>query len=186
MNDQKFNNSYPEDDTSILVTLTDSTVIESRSYQHFFLSEPADFIFGRGKIKKYVNSVPDNFEGRIDKSVIDSTKQKVLYKNKVLRYYLSKGEMLTFEDGNYFEFNKNSEKGFYISGTLQTEGNMIGRFYGKLDREKIAKFEVEKFDFIKSGLLTIGILGVIIGIGLIAMSNLSWGWGSGLGGGRWF
>jgi hypothetical protein len=115
------------------IKLKEGTTIISKEYEHIIVSEPSEFIFGKGDIidkHKEMKGVGI----KLSKAEIDSM-YKIYFNDKKSLICLSNRKTYRLCDGNYFYITKDSANGFYVKGTIvETNSN----YYGRLDIDEIS------------------------------------------------
>ena len=131
------------------------------------VDEPSDMIFGRGNII-YNNQAPSIlFWGDIPREMIDSSNASYINQELHKRFWLKDNSNVTLREGGYFDITPEDGIGFWISGTKDESP-----FYGKVETEDIGEIQIDKVNWVTTGLLLGVVVGVIVALVIIG-SELS-------------
>ena len=151
--------AHPAQDESLILRLSDGTILEVKAYHHVIVSDSTEFIYGFGTERKSQH----NFIGKIDRQQLDSVKI-MLSSSQSPNYLLcwkKDGTSIAFWEEDYLWIKANSQRGFWCTGILTRNGEQTV-FKGRLEKSQISEMKIERFDVLKTALLASPILLLLV------------------------
>jgi|GEM_PF-5034419 len=154
---------FPSPDKKIIVTFNDNTSIESEAYNHLYVSEPSELLYGKFRNLNTRTGEANEATGWFAETSADScVMSKSAQGKEILTCYRGTDEIIFFEN----VISKHSATpGFWISGN-RTE------IKGPFQSSDIQSIETEQLDGTKTTLVVAGVaLVVLLVIGMLMLQD---------------
>jgi hypothetical protein len=137
------------------VSLGNNAFQQVFSYHHVAVVDTTEFFFGVGTKRKSGLG----FKGKIPIEEVDSIRMGSAGPDSTsyLVCWVKNGTSIVFSEEDYLWIKPNSELGFWCTGTLRRDGEQ-SLFKGVVPRGQIVELKTEKFDVLKTALLTSPVL----------------------------
>jgi hypothetical protein len=159
-----------KDDVKLILSDGSEVICEYNNNPKTFyvkVDEPSDMIYGRGNII-YNNQSPSIlFWGDIPREMIDSSDFSYINQELHKQFWLKDNTKVTLKEGEYFDITTEDGIGFWVSGTKDESP-----FYGKVKTEDIREIQINKVNWVTTGLLMGVVIGVFVAL-IITMSKTS-------------
>ena len=144
LTEEEVNRGNIPSDHKVRIVLIDSSIVESGSYKHLVVQEPADLVTGSGTERR--SGKP--FAGVISRSEIDSARVVELTgpKKTSAAYvcWLKNGTSVGFTEYDYLDITPEHAPGLWCAGSRAGRGPSRP-FKGRIDSAEIAMIEAEDY-----------------------------------------